>query len=177
MLGGQGGIIRYSSDGIVWNTATSNTTQTISYIRGIVYTEGLFYAVMYTSAGKGEIWVSTDAQTWTVQYSASGRVWCVATGGDVIFASGDNGTIYRLDLDVEWLDYEPELTEGKYLWKRLYVVLTDGVKVLGENIMERNARKTNVPSDLDSTYAKITYVDSLVGGINEVLDNINGEVI
>lgn len=141
VLGGQGGIIRYSSDGIVWNTATSNTTQTISYIRGIVYTEGLFYAVMYTSAGKGEIWVSTDAQTWTVQYSASGRVWCVATGGDVIFASGDNGTIYRLDLDVEWLDYEPELTEGKYLWKRLYVVLTDGVKVLGENIMETNAKR------------------------------------
>ena len=139
VLGGQGGMIRYSDDGITWQTATSNSTSTVNYIRAIVYCEGTFYAVMYLSSGKGEIWTSADGASWMVQKSTAGRLWCMAEGDDIIFTSGDNGAVYVLDLGVEWLDHEPTLASGRYLWQRPFVMLSDGGKVNGESVCLKHA--------------------------------------
>lgn len=154
VCGGQAGAIRYSADGKVWTTATTNSTSTISYIRGIAYSNGRFYACMYTSAGKGEIWVSDDAATWTVQFAANGRLWAIMANDNILLSTGDSGTIYKLDLAVEWQDSEPEIVDGKYLWQRVYAGLTDGSIVYGENVCLINstkfAAKQDAISDLDA---------------------------
>lgn len=132
VIGGANGLIRYSNDGINWNTANTDSTSVISYIRGLVYVYGKYYAVMYTSAGKGEIWVSSNAQNWFVQKETSNRLWCICEGEGIIFTSGDNGKTYILDLDVNWSEYEPNLSEGEYLWQRQYARLSDGTIIYGE---------------------------------------------
>ena len=142
VIGCQAGIIRYSDDGRTWHTATTNSTSTVNYIRGIVYSEGKFYAVMYVSTGKGEIWVSEDAETWTVQQVASGRLWCCAAGDGIIVASGDNGAIYVLDFGIDWQTKQPELTEGQYMWERIVFTLSDGGMVVGDGVCIKAFQKT-----------------------------------
>lgn len=134
VVGCQGGIIRFSDDGRTWTTATTNSTSTVNYIRGIVYAEGKFYAVMYVSTGKGEIWVSDDAETWTVQQVASGRLWCCCAGDGILIASGDNGYVYVLDFGLEWMTKQPELAEGQYLWQRIVLTLSDGGQIIGDGV-------------------------------------------
>lgn len=134
VVGCQGGIIRFSDDGRTWTTATTNSTSTVNYIRGIVYAEGKFYAVMYVSTGKGEIWVSDDAETWTVQQVASGRLWCCCAGDGILIASGDNGYVYVLDFGLEWMTKQPELAEGQYLWERIVLTLSDGGQIIGDGV-------------------------------------------
>ena len=132
VAGGQGGVIESSSDTVTWTVGSSNTTLTINYIRAIVYAYGKFYAVMYASNGSGEIWVSSDSITWSVQYSASGRLWCAFASDDIVIVSGDNGAIYALDLGVEWTNKKPEVGESEYLWQRNVIILSDGGKVTSE---------------------------------------------
>ena len=142
VIGCQGGIIRYSDDGRTWTTATTNSTSSVNYIRGIVYSEGKFYAVMYVSTGKGEIWVSDDAATWTVQQVASGRLWCCAAGDGILLASGDNGDVYVLDLGIDWQTEQPELANGQYLWERIVLTLSDGGKIIGDGVCVKAFQKT-----------------------------------
>ena len=144
VIGCQAGIIRYSDDGRTWTTATTNSTSTVNYIRGIVYAEGKFYAVMYVSTGKGEIWVSEDAETWTVQQVTSGRLWCCAYGDGIILTSGDNGDVYALDLGIVWLTKQPELASGQYLWERIVFTLSDGGKVIGDSVCIKDASVASV---------------------------------
>ena len=134
VIGCQGGTIRYSDDGRTWTTATTNSTSSVNYIRGIVYAEGKFYAVMYISTGKGEIWVSNDAATWTVQKVADGRLWCCAYGNGIIFASGDAGAVYTLNLGIEWKASQPALTNGQYLWERTVLTLSDGGEIVSDGV-------------------------------------------
>lgn len=160
VCGGQAGAIRYSADGKVWTTATTNSTSTISYIRGIAYSNGRFYACMYTSAGKGEIWVSDDAATWTVQFTSNGRLWAIMANDNILLSTGDSGAIYKLDLAVEWQDSEPEIVDGKHLWQRVYAGLTDGSKTYSESVFQVNTkpyqRKGLVFSEVEAT----TWVES-----------------
>ena len=96
---------------------------------------------MYVSTGKGEIWVSEDAETWTVQQVTSGRLWCCAYGDGIILTSGDNGDVYALDLDIVWLTKQPELASGQYLWERIVFTLSDGGKVIGDSVCIKEAQK------------------------------------
>lgn len=132
VAGGTSGVIESSPDTITWTVGTNNTTLTISYIRAIAYAYGKFYAVMYTSNGKGQIWVSEDAVTWTVQYDAAGRLWCATSSDKMVLASGDSGAIYTLNFDIEWLSEKPKLAEGEYLWQRSNVILSDGETITSE---------------------------------------------
>lgn len=149
VCGGQTGAIRYSADGKMWTTATTNSTSTISYIRGIAYSNGRFYACMYTSAGKGEIWVSDDAAAWTVQFTSDGRLWAIMANDNILLSTGDSGAIYKLDLAVEWQDSEPEIVDGKYLWQRVYAGLTDGSTVYGENVCRINTKLYATNEDIE----------------------------
>lgn len=144
VIGCQGGIIRYSDDGRTWTTATTNSASSVNYIRGIIYAEGKFYAVMYVSTGKGEIWVSEDAEAWTVQQVTSGRLWCCAYGDGIILTSGDNGDVYALDLGIVWLTKQPELASGQYLWERIVFTLSDGSKVIGDSVFIEEASVSSV---------------------------------
>lgn len=132
VAGGAGGVIESSPDAVTWTVGTSNTTLTINYIRAIVYAYGKFYAVMYTSNGTGEIWVSEDAITWTVQYSTAGRLWCAASNDKMVFTSGDSGAIYTLNFGVEWLNEKPDHEDDEYLWQRNVVILSDGGTIISE---------------------------------------------
>lgn len=180
VCGGQNGAIRYSADGKVWTTATTNSTSTISYIRGIAYSNGRFYACMYTSAGNGEIWVSDDAATWTVQFTSNGRLWAIVANDNILLSTGDNGATYKLDLAVEWQDSEPEAVEGKYLWQRVYAGLTDGSTVYGENVrlinsitfaandlsLEVQTNELVTSKAISNLYSKIENVNVGVGNID-----------
>lgn len=156
VVGGASGIIRYSEDGSTWHTATTSSTSTVSYIRAICYCEGTFYAVMYLSNGKGEVWTSSDAASWTVQKTTTGRLWCLAEGEDVLVASGDSGAIYILDLGIEWLDREPEIADGQHLWQRNVASLSDGDVIYGEAVCVAHAE---APVDL-SGYATTSAVNT-----------------
>ena len=154
VVGCQAGIIRYSDDGRTWTTATTNSTSSVNYIRGIVYAEGKFYAVMYVSTGKGEIWVSEDGSTWTVQQVTSGRLWCCAYGDGIILTSGDNGDVYALDFGIVWLTKQPELASGQYLWERIVFTLSDGGKVIGDSVFIKELPTTaSIVGVADTNYS------------------------
>lgn len=133
VAGGQGGAIRYSNDGITWITATTNSQTTIGWIRGFAYAENRYYAVMYTSGGSGEIWESKNGSTWSLVKTTTERLWCVAVGEDIFFASGDNGAIYTLDLDITWLNDRPTLTPSEFLWSRNVAIKNDGETLYGNS--------------------------------------------
>lgn len=156
VIGCQAGIIRYSDDGRTWTTATTNSTSTVNYIRGIVYAEGKFYAVMYVSTGKGEIWVSEDGSTWTVQQVTSGRLWCCAYGDGIILTSGDNGDVYALDFGIAWLTKQPELASGQYLWERVVITLSDGGKIIGDSVFVKELPTTaSIVGVADTNYSAL----------------------
>jgi|GEM_PF-1164748 len=132
VVGGKSGNIAYSYDGESWEMATSSSASTVSWIRAFAYAETRLFAVMYTSNGKGEIWLSEDGgATWTVAYEAAGRLWCISYGDGIFFTSGDSGAIYTLDLGIEWQTTEPE--EGESIWYRFTVTLSNGDKLVSES--------------------------------------------
>ena len=167
IAGGQGGIILYSNDGVTWNTATNNTTLTISYIRDIGYAEGRYFAVMYASDGTGEIWVSQDGITWTVQYSAPGRLWCLSANHDILITSGDNGSVYTLDLGIEWLDKEPNLAEDDFLWQRTVIRYTSGAITKSESVFVSHADVGRVTA-LEAKTNLSDFTDDLVRGYKKI---------
>lgn len=132
VAGGQNGVMRYSYDGRTWYSGTDDSSSSVNYIRGIAYRNGRFYAVMYISTGKGEIWSSRDGVTWTLDIQTPGRLWCIAVGDDVFFTSGDSGNIHILDMNIEWSNVPLETTSTETLWTREVYNLTDGVTVVGE---------------------------------------------
>lgn len=132
VIGGQSGKIKYSSDAIHWTDAVHDSTSSVNYIRDIKYANGKFYAVMYISTGEGEIWTSLDGATWSKTQTTSARLWCLGYGNDVLFASGDNGAIWVLNLNITWLDTQPTITSGQYIWSKEIYYLTDGSVVEGE---------------------------------------------
>lgn len=135
VVGGAGGNIAHSTDGENWAMATDNSASTVSWIRAFAYAEKRAYAVMYTSAGKGEIWISKDrGATWEVVKAVAERLWCIAYGDGIFFTSGDNGAIYTLDLGVEWLDAEPETGN---VWYRFVSILSNGDKTVSESYMSK----------------------------------------
>lgn len=132
VAGGQGGVMRYSHDGRTWHSGSFDSTSSVNYIRGIAYRNGRFYAVMYISTGKGEIWTSKDGVTWTVDIQTPARLWCIAVGDDVFFASGDSGNIHILDMGIEWSNVPLEVASSETLWSREVYNLTDGTTAVGE---------------------------------------------
>ena len=131
VAGGQYGQIRYSSNGISWATATTDSTTTIGWIRGFAYAENRFYTVMYTGSGTGEIWFSSNGQTWSVVKTTTERLWCIAVGNDIFFVSGDNGVIYTLNLEIDWLNDRPTLLPTEFLWSRNVAIKNDGETLYG----------------------------------------------
>ena len=124
VIGTSGGIIAYSKDGINWQLANNPSSLTISWIRNFTYFDNRLYVVMYASNGQGEIWLSKDKGiTWEVAQTVAGRLWCVSCGNDKFFASGDNGAIYLLDLELNWTTSTPNTN---YIWYRFKVLQNDG---------------------------------------------------
>ena len=139
VAGGAGGKIAYSFDGIHWDMATNNTTSTVSWIRGFAYAEGRIYTVMYTSAGKGEIWVSVDnGVSWSVVKSGVGRLWCVCYGDGIFITSGDNGAVYALNLGIEWQSTEPYSENN--VWYRYISILSNGDRIISESYKSELAK-------------------------------------
>lgn len=154
VIGGQGGKIKYSADAINWVDATHDSTSSVNYIRDIKYANGKFYAVMYISTGQGEIWTSLDGATWTKTQNTAGRLWCLGYGNDILFASGDNGAIWILDLDINWLDTQPTINANQYIWSKEIYYLTDGSVLEGE--VEVYPELTNLENKIPDTSGFVT---------------------
>lgn len=167
VIGGQGGKIKYSTDAIHWEDATHNSTSSVNYIRDIKYANGKFYAVMYISTGQGEIWTSIDGATWIKTQTTAGRLWCLGYGNDILFASGDSGAIWVLDLDINWLDTQPTITSGQYIWSKEIYYLTDGSVVEGE--VEVYPEFTDLLNKIPTDYATI---QQLTDGLNSKQNNL-----
>lgn len=138
IIGGLDGLIMYTEDFVTWGIATSDSAG-VRYVRQITYAENKYYAATYTSAGAGEIWVSLDGITWTVQQQMTVRLWCLAYNDGKLITAGDSGTVYILDLGVEWQTKQAELSEGQYLWERIVFTLSDGGKVIGDSVCIKSA--------------------------------------
>lgn len=132
-VGGVDGLIMSTEDFETWEIATSNSAG-VRYVRQIVYAENKFYAACYTSSGAGEIWVSTDGKVWTVQQQMPVRLWCLNYNEGRLVCAGDSGSVYILDLGIEWLYKQPEVGEGQYLWERVVVTLSDGNRIFSDSV-------------------------------------------
>lgn len=142
VIGGRGttngvttSIIKYSHDGLTWHTASNNSSKTTSYVRSLAYYNGKFFAALQ----QGEIWTSIDGITWQVNLSTS-AMWAIACGNDIVLVGGESGLINRYDLNIEWLDYEPELKSSEVLWQKQYLTLSDGTIVESEVEVHTNMK-------------------------------------
>ena len=132
IIGGIDGLIMYTEDFVTWGIATSNST--VRYVRQIVYAENRYYAACYTSSGKGEIWISEDGETWTVQQQMNYRLWCLNYNDGKLTTAGDSGAVFILDLGIVWQTKQAVLANGQYLWERIVLTLSDGGKVIGNSV-------------------------------------------
>ena len=140
IIGGIDGLIMYTEDFVTWGIATSSST--VRYVRQITYAENKYYAACYTTAGGGEIWISEDGITWTVQQQMNVRLWCLSYNDGQLITAGDNGEVYVLDLGIEWQTKQPDLAEGQYLWERIVFALSDGGTVVGDGVCIKAYQKT-----------------------------------
>ena len=132
VIGSSAGRIDYSKDGINWTQANNPSSLTINWIRNFTYHNNRLYAVMYASTGQGEIWLSKDkGTTWSVAFTPTGtsRLWCVCSGNNKFFASGDNGYIFTLDMNLNWQD---KPTDGEHQWYRFKISQNDGSVVYSD---------------------------------------------
>lgn len=134
-------VIRYSYDGLTWHTSTNNSTNTTSYVRSLAYYNGKFFVALQ----QGEIWTSIDGTNWEVNLSTS-AMWAIACGNDVVLVGGESGLINRYNLNIDWLDYEPELNKNEVLWQKQFLTLSDGSIVESEVEVH-----TNMKNIYDST--------------------------
>ena len=137
-IGGINGTIMYTEDFVNWGIATSNSDG-VRYVRAIFYMENKFYAACYNSSpAKGEIWVSDDGMTWTVQHQQDGMLWCLSANDGRLITAGDSGCVCVLDLGIEWFTKQPELEDGQYMWERIVFTLSDGGKVVSDGVCISN---------------------------------------
>ena len=152
IIGGVDGVIMYTEDFETWGIATSNST--VRYVRQIVYAENRYYAACYTSSGAGEIWVSNDGETWTVQQQMTVRLWCLNYNDGKLVTAGDSGSVYISDLGIVWLTKQPELASGQYLWERIVFTLSDGGKVIGDSVFIKELPTTaSIVGVADTNYS------------------------
>lgn len=142
-------VIRYSTDGIVWQTATNNSTKTTSYVRSLTYYNGKFFAALQ----QGEIWTSVDGMSWQVNLSTS-AMWAIGCGEDMVLIGGDSGLINKYDLGIEWLDYEPEINKDQVLWQKQFITLSNGAMIESEPEVHTNL--TNIYDELNALDSKIS---------------------
>ena len=145
IIGGQNGTIRYSYDGISWNTAIVNSNlKSINYIRAMCYYNGKFFACLYgdgVSGTDGEILTSVDGINWTSDLvDETNRLWAIGFGNELVLIGGDNGTIHKYNLNIEWLDYEPKINKDQVLWQKQYLTLSDGSIVESEVEVHTNMK-------------------------------------
>lgn len=130
-----GKTILYSADGITW-TETSTIPESITgWIREFTYGEKRYYAALYTSAGYGQIWYSENGIFWTKVLNlttANTRLWDCTYGNGLFLSSGDNGSIYTLDLGIVWYSTVPAIPVNSYLWYRNVISQSDGSKVYSD---------------------------------------------
>ena len=126
ILGGKD--IKYSNDGINWNSSSLPATIT-GWIREFAYAEGRFYCGLYQSNGNGAIWTSTNfGSSFYSTYPLTGtsRVWYLTYGNGFFFASGDGGTVRALDLNLTWSNTIPYVPDNYYLWQRIVIIQNNG---------------------------------------------------
>ncbi len=128
--------VLYSSDGITWTQAATIPETISGWMREFAYGEKRFYCAVYTSGGYGQIWYSTDCNTWTkaldIISESNTRLWDMVFGNNVFISSGDLGQIYTLDLNVSWVEDRPAISSGDYLWYRNVIIQNNGSKIYSD---------------------------------------------
>ena len=128
--------VLYSSDGITWTQAATIPETISGWMREFAYGEKRFYGAVYTSGGYGQIWYSTNCNTWTkaldIISESNTRLWNMVFGNNVFISSGDLGQIYTLDLNVSWVEDRPATSTGDYLWYRNVITQNNGSKVYSD---------------------------------------------
>lgn len=93
---GKSGSIQYSTSGVMWNAATSNTA---NQLNAITYGGGQFVAVGFA----GTILTSPDGTTWSTRTSGTaGVLYSVAYSGTKYVAVGVNGLVVTSPDGVTW---------------------------------------------------------------------------
>lgn len=110
-VGGNGGVIRTSTDGVIWATRTVSNSGNITF-RGAAWDGSQFVAVgqdynFTDPAGwQGVIYTSTDGTSWTRRFGGgtdrSNELQAVAAGGGRLVAVGNNGTILQSTDGTNW---------------------------------------------------------------------------
>lgn len=108
-VGGTGGVIRTSPDGVTW------TTRTVSAPTNIYFQDATWDGTRFVIVGQdydfginnwvGVIYTSTDGVTWTRQYKSTtpnSPLFAIASSGAVLVAGGESGTLLRSTNSTSW---------------------------------------------------------------------------
>ena len=110
-VGGSGGIIRTSTDGITWTSRSITEYAGNLTFRGATWDGGKFiivgsdYNFTATAGWQGVIYTSPDGITWTRRYGTTGRgdeLQAVASDGAGAVAVGTNGTVLASANGTAW---------------------------------------------------------------------------
>ena len=150
IIAGQSGIIRYSYDGLTWSNANAKTEfASINYIRDLIYYNGKFFACLYgenatDSSTDGEVLTSVDGINWVSdRIDTDCKLWAIAYGDEIVLIGGDQGVIYKYNLNIDWLDYEPVINKNEVLWQKQFLTLSDGSVVESEVEVHTNMKRIN----------------------------------
>ena len=110
-VGGSGGVIRTSPDGVTWTARTVSSSTNITF-RGAVWDGSQFvivgedYNSTATAGWQGVIYTSPDGTAWTRRYGGgtqrNNELQAVAAGGGGLVAVGDIGTILESVNGTTW---------------------------------------------------------------------------
>ena len=100
-VGGSGGVIRTSTDGVTWTTSTVSSSTNITF-RGATWDGAKFiivgsdYNFTAPAGWQGTVYTSPDGSTWTRRYGTTNRLdelYAVASDGTGTVAVGSAGTV------------------------------------------------------------------------------------
>ena len=110
-VGGSGGVIRTSPDGVTWTTRTVASSTNITF-RGAAWDGSKFiivgsdYNFAFPDGWQGVIYTSTDGSTWTRRFGGGTQrnndLEAVAAGGGGMVAVGNNGTVLQSTDGLTW---------------------------------------------------------------------------
>lgn len=162
VAGCQYGKVRYSYDGITWNDGIAPEGATESgWIRGFAYSNNRFILVRY--AGSGEVWSSEDGINWKLEYSADNMLWSIYENDGLFVVGGGNGSIYTLDLEINWQDKEPKNVE--HLYYRLILNKNNGNRLVSETYYEdRSYIKNYINQQISESIIAALTADYEIGG-------------
>ncbi|HNC23132.1 MAG TPA: hypothetical protein PLU52_02920 [Opitutaceae bacterium] len=156
------GNVLTSPDGITWTMQAGHPLQAAGPVSALTVIDGRFVGASYG----GKIVTSDDGVTWSIEdFSGSGLMWYIATGGDQVVAVGNAGSIWQ----VGTARFVNNATRAR-------VSGGSGALIAGF-VVTGTAPKTMLIRGVGPTLADYQVADPLAAPVLKVNENTTGQLI